>query len=264
VEEAANITQEPFGVFAHADPGLLWPGPESDTRAQHIDYSGETTDRYDLDGIEAAGFICAADGVPGDFYDFLVTGRGDLITFIGDAAGKGDLASPLMCSTKAALKKLFQGDVGLTPALESLNRLVLNDPETWGFVTLFLGRYNPEDRSLCYINCGHQPALWLTTSGVRRLGEGGTVLGALPEATYPASRVSLAPKDLLLLYTDGLTEARNHSGELFGHARLMELAGSLYGRPILEALEIIKSALFFFVEPGLPADDIAIMVLCAT
>lgn len=218
----------------------------------------------EVDGLQVAGFISSAEEVSGDFYDFVVTEEGDLISFMGDVSGKGIPASLLMASTRSALRILLEDKKELTSALETVNRFVLRDSTAGSFVTMFICMYQPAARGLSYVNCGHTPSLLISADGVSELAEGGTVLGAFDGVDYPLTTINLARGDLILIYTDGLTEARSLSGELFGYERLMEMAQELRGMGATDALEKIKERLFSFSRHTHQSDDITLLVLGAT
>jgi serine phosphatase RsbU (regulator of sigma subunit)/catechol 2,3-dioxygenase-like lactoylglutathione lyase family enzyme len=174
--------------------------------------------------LDYAGVCIQARVVGGDYYDFLSLGPDRLGLVIGDIAGKGIGAALLMASLQANLRSQCANALNnpLT-RLPLVNQLFYENTGDNAYATLFFGEYDAQSQRLQFVNCGHLPALLLRRSGsVELLHSTCTVLGLFKEWDCPLHEVPFLPGDLLLLYTDGLSEAANEAGEEFGEERLIE------------------------------------------
>lgn len=182
---------------------------------------------YTADGIEAFGLTRPANTVGGDFFDILPLSDGRVVVALGDVAGKGSPAALLMALLIAIMRTLV--DEGLEPD-ELVRRLnVQTERQTPGsrFITLFYACFDPRSGELTYVNAGHHPALLRRATGeFERLSEGGIALGMFEGSTYTPGRASLNPGDLLVLYSDGITEAENARGVPFDENGLTDAIGT--------------------------------------
>jgi sigma-B regulation protein RsbU (phosphoserine phosphatase) len=214
-----------------------------------------------LEGIEFAGWISPAEAVSGDFYDFMKTPEEELLIFMGDVVGKGIPASLLMATTRSALRILLSRERDLSVVLDTMNRFLAREQDNREFVTLFLARYSSQAKSLQFVNCGHPPPLLIRSKDSEELDTGGGPLGAYAEEKYPFAERSLLPGDILVLYTDGLTELRNPEGDFFGESRLETLCRSIRKKSAPDILENIKNTASSFTD-GIPqGDDISVVIL---
>ena len=175
---------------------------------------------YAATGIEAFGVTRPANTVGGDLYDVLRRPDGRIVFALGDVAGKGSPAALLMALVVAMLRALV--DEGLEPAelAARLNVQVSRHAPGIRFVTMVVGLYDPDSGGLVYVNAGQNPPLLRRASGTfERLTEGGMALGMFDQAVYTAGRLTLDPGDVLVLFSDGVTEAENMSGVAFDEAR---------------------------------------------
>lgn len=175
-------------------------------------------------GLEYIGFCRPALGVGGDYYDFVEIAGGGLGIAIGDVSGKGIPAALLMASLRASLRaQTISGSMDLAALMGRLNRLIYEASAANRYATFFYAQYEPATRRLSYVNAGHNAPMLFRASGVvARVEGGGPVIGLLPEAEYVASALVLAPGDLLLAYTDGISEAMNPQDEEWGEERMMD------------------------------------------
>jgi serine phosphatase RsbU (regulator of sigma subunit)/predicted enzyme related to lactoylglutathione lyase len=174
--------------------------------------------------LDYAGLCIQARRVGGDYYDFLGLGPDRLGLVIGDIAGKGIAAALLMANLQANLRSQCANALNDPLArLPLVNRLFYENTGDTAYATLFFGEYIAQSQRLQFVNCGHLPALLLRRSGaVELLHSTCTVLGLFKEWDCPVQEVAFLPGDVLLLYTDGLSEAVNEAGEEFGEERLIE------------------------------------------
>lgn len=178
-----------------------------------------------LKTLDYAGICIQALQVGGDYYDFLRLGQDRLGLVLGDISGKGIAAALLMANLQANLRTQFAAALDEPERfLRSVNRLFYENTADNAYATLFFGTYDDRSRSLRYANCGHLSALLLRSTGsLERLDSTCTVLGLFPDWECSFSECQLFPGDILVLYTDGVTEAFNGAAEEFGEDRLVEL-----------------------------------------
>jgi phosphoserine phosphatase RsbU/P len=172
-------------------------------------------------GVQAFGRTRPANTVGGDFYDILPLADGRLVVALGDVAGKGSPAALLMALLLAILRTLIDEDLEPADLMARLNVQVTRHAPGTRFITLFLALYDPATGALQFVNAGHLPPLLRREAGdVERLHEGGVALGLFEHSQYRAGTTRLDPGDLLVLYSDGITEAEDPSGQPFEEAGL--------------------------------------------
>lgn len=174
--------------------------------------------------LDYAGVCIQAREVGGDYYDLLRLGSNQVGLVVADIAGKGIAAALLMANLQASLRS--QCAVALDEpgrVLRSANELFYENTSNSAYATLFFGEYDDELRRFRYANCGHLPALLLRNDkSLERLDSTGTVLGLFEDWDCSLQECRINPGDLLVLYTDGITESFNAAEEEFGEARLIE------------------------------------------
>lgn len=211
--------------------------------------------------LEYAAECIQARAVGGDCYDFLDLGPRELGLVLGDVSGKSISAALLMANLQASLRS--RSALALrepSRLLRSVNDLLLETTEPQHYVTLFFATYDDASRKLRYVNCGHNPPLLLRREeSVERLSATATILGMFADWTCQVEAVELAPGDTLVLYTDGVVEARSAEGEEFGEARLLQATRPHGGEPVGTILERIVRAVREF-SPGEQADDLTLVV----
>jgi sigma-B regulation protein RsbU (phosphoserine phosphatase) len=181
-----------------------------------------------------AGRCVQARAVGGDYYDFLDLGSGRVGLALADVSGKGFPAALLAASLQASLRsRLHQDMMDLPRLLRSVNQLLYRSSEANRYATLFLGVYEDATRRLSYANCGHNPPILLRADGtVDRLSPTGPALGLFEDWECEASEAILCHGDLLVVFSDGVTEAWNAAGEEFGEARLIEVLWESRHQPV--------------------------------
>jgi serine phosphatase RsbU (regulator of sigma subunit) len=212
-------------------------------------------------GLDIAGKTVACRTVGGDYYDFLKFPDGRVGMLVGDVAGKGMPASLLMSSLQARVQVLFEDGGDLANKIGRLNKTTCQNCPENRFITFFMAVADPLGGELVYVNAGHNPPLLVRASGsFETLEGGGMILGILPKAGYQERRAALATGDVLVLFSDGVTEAPDPRGEEFGEQRLADLVRSLRDRPASEIVEQIHKAVVAFSEGAPAADDITVVV----
>lgn len=216
-----------------------------------------------VEGLDYEGTCRMAREVGGDYFDFLDLGTGRLGLALGDISGKGVSAALLMASVQAFLRSRARQLAGEPSHLvKQINDALVESTDPSKFATFFYGVYDSASRMLTYVNAGHNPPLLLRagTTVVSRLRPTGMALGFDLGATYSEGHERLGPGDVLLAFTDGLTDALNEAEEEFGEARL---AGLLVGNRHVGAadlLRLITAELEAFCGRAAQHDDVTIVV----
>jgi sigma-B regulation protein RsbU (phosphoserine phosphatase) len=176
-------------------------------------------------GLEIASSWRPANGVGGDCFDAMPFGTGAVGLSIADVAGKGVPAALLMSNLQAAVRAFAQDAASPATVCASVNRLLCRNMASGRFVTFCYARIDVAGRKVAYANAGHNPPMLVHAGGaIDFLSPGGTVLGVFPESAYELGDFPLAPGDRLVLYTDGITEARDGAGEELGEQGLSDIA----------------------------------------
>jgi sigma-B regulation protein RsbU (phosphoserine phosphatase) len=199
-----------------------------------------------IPGVELVGVCRPAREVGGDYYDFFTLPQDVLAIAIGDVSGKGVPASLLMASLQASLRgQTLAGAANIDRLMSNVNSLVYAASSVNRYATFFYAQYQPDRRLLTYVNAGHNPPILLHRNlDVTRLEAGGPPVGLLPEASYAGASVEVEPGDLLLLFTDGISEAMNAADEEWDEERMLcALKNSFAAKPAS-----IASALFLAAD----------------
>jgi serine phosphatase RsbU (regulator of sigma subunit) len=212
-------------------------------------------------GLDIFGKTTACRTVGGDYFDYLEFPDGRVGLLVGDVAGKGMPASLLMSSLQARVQVLFEDPDDLARKIGRLNKNLCGNCPDNRFITFFMTILDPATGELVFTNAGHNPPLLVRADGTcDKLAGGGVILGILPMAQYKESRAQMGPGDILVLFSDGVTEAPNPTDEDFGDDRLAELVASMRDRPAKEIVEAIEKAVTDFTQGAPAADDITVVV----
>jgi serine phosphatase RsbU (regulator of sigma subunit) len=213
-------------------------------------------------GLELAGMMHPARGVGGDYFDYFPLDAHTTQIVIADVAGKGVPAALLMSATAATMRLEANHERNMLRQVERLNTGIHSVSDSDRFVTLLLAEIDAQKRTLRYVNCGHNPALLFraSTGTVMRLNSSCPPIGLAPEEICELASENLMAGDLLVFYTDGVTEAENRFGEEFGLARLSEVvkrSSSLSAEELMT--DIYNSAADFCGDAF--NDDVTILVV---
>lgn len=173
-------------------------------------------------GLDIAAVYVPSLELSGDFYDFIELPAGNLGLSICDVMGKGIPASLLMASIRANLRAHVSHIYDLSEVLRRVNRSLCDDTVVSEFATLFYGVINTRNMEFTYANAGHEPPMLVRNGQVRHLSTGGTVLGIERDLRYSHEVVDLEPRDVVVLFTDGLIDAMNFRDECFGRERVQQ------------------------------------------
>ncbi len=197
-----------------------------------------------LETLDYAGICEEASAIGGDYYDFLDIGQGRVGLLLADVSGKGISAALLMASLQASLRsQRALAPADLPAFFRTVNRLFCEAVAAGFYATLFFADYSDAKRSLRYVNCGHYPAFLLHADGWDELlGATATVLGFSEKWDCVVGHAEMSPGDILVMYSDGVTEARNPSGEFFGEERLLGVVRANARRPAAEILRAIAAS----------------------
>jgi len=214
-----------------------------------------------LETLEYAGSCEPAWSVGGDYYDFLDMGRGRVGFVLADVSGKGVSAALLMANLQASVRSQYVTALeNLEKLLRTVNKLFYESVTPGFFATMFFADYFDATRKLRYVNCGHCPAFLVRADGIcEKLGPTATVLGIFENWNCTVGEATMSSGDILVAYSDGVTEAQSGSDELFGDARLLAAVEANRNLPAAGLLEAIVGAAHDFGGKEL-RDDLTLLV----
>lgn len=218
-----------------------------------------------FDGLDFYGACRPALGVGGDYYDFLELADGKFGIAIGDISGKGVGASLMMASLQASLRGQTPhfGD-DLAALMSQINSLVYEASTTNRYATFFYAQYDPKTRALAYVNGGHNPPFLLRANGeVETLEIGGPVVGMLPPmiVEYAQGEVTLASGDMLVGFTDGISEAMNPAEEEWGEHAMLEHLKQIRSHSARDILDLTVESADTFANGAKQHDDMTMIVV---
>lgn len=217
-------------------------------------------------GWEMVGLSSPCRQIGGDYYDIFQRKQDNrIIIALGDVAGKGAAAAILMSSLHAAVRAQSRVGLPVGEVMSEINHYIYENTPADRFLTLFYAELEPASGVIEYANAGHQPALVSRGSGeALRLAAGGLPIGIFADVSYRTDAVTLGRGDVLLLYSDGFSEAANAIGEEFGESRLMGVARHGLSCSAAGLCERIQEALSSFVGPRPLVDDRALVIVKRT
>jgi serine phosphatase RsbU (regulator of sigma subunit) len=215
-----------------------------------------------VENFDLSGMNTPSEMVGGDYFDYIRLTDKDLGLVISDVAGKGVPAAFIMASLRASLRIEAISHYAISTILYRVNNFLYESVEPERFVTAFYGVLDGRARRLTYSNAGHNPPLLLRRDGGRELlADGGLILGAFPGAVYRENIVTFYPGDLLVLYTDGVSEAENVHGEQFGLDRIEATAREAAAQGAQAVTNRLVKAVQRHVDHDKLQDDLTLMVI---
>ena len=218
-----------------------------------------------IEGLDYAGHCRPALTIGGDYFDYIETPSGEIGFALGDIAGKGVPAALLMASLQASLRGLTAGGItDLRELMAKLNALVYDATPKNRFATFVYALYNAQTRQMRLCSAGHNASLLLPANGqMEWIRPPGIALGLTRKTAYEQVEFTLAPGDRLILYTDGITEARDATGDDYGEARLAELATGFGDLPSAYSLTALIADVDRFAGDTPQHDDLTALILRA-
>ena len=217
-----------------------------------------------LEGLEIAGGSFPAEATGGDYFDFVPLMGHCQGVLVGDVTGHGVGPALLMAETRAYLRILARNNADAGAILTKANRVLAEDLGYERYVTLFLARLNPVDRTFAYVNAGHVPGYIFGESGevISSLKRTGRPLGLRPGTVYQEStEIELSPGQMILLVTDGFEEAVNARDELMGVEHVLEVTGQNRHKPAADIVQALYQAARDFTGALAPIDDLTAIVI---
>jgi serine phosphatase RsbU (regulator of sigma subunit) len=203
--------------------------------------------------------------VGGDYYDFLSLGRNTLLVVIADVEGKGISSAMVMSNLQATLRALVLHLHSLNDIAESLNKMILHDTRGEKYMTMFMGLIDTRRKAIHYINCGHVPPIIVRPgSQPIQLTEGGMVIGLFENVEFDRGHVKFQAGDILLLCTDGITEAMDVENEEFGSERLIASVSQVPERKAKDIVLKVCDDVTVFSKGGTHMDDKVMLVIKVT
>jgi len=218
-----------------------------------------------LAGYDIAGISIPAQVVGGDYFDFIPVDERRMAVCLGDVSGKGLPAALLMANLQATIR----GQTLLKPppkdCLNRSNQLLYQSTDRQKFATLFYGILDTENHQLCYSNAGHnRPFLFTQNNEPKSLEKAGIVLSFLENFDFDEGNISLNPNDLLLIYSDGISEAMNHKHEEFGEERLALLVNEHKNKTAQDVIDVVIDRVKKHAKDRPQMDDMTLVVIKRT
>ncbi len=200
--------------------------------------------------------------VGGDYYDLIRLDENNVCIAIADVSGKGVPAALLMANLQAFLKTIVRHGMALDEATALINDLVSENTSDGKFITFFWGILDDDGKKLTYVNAGHNPPLLIRKNKIIKLTWGGIILGVMKTVTpYEYQEIDLEKDDVIIMFTDGVSEAMNKEGEEFSDERLEEIARKTTHLSSADILNEIRQEVLGFASGTVQSDDITIMVI---
>lgn len=214
------------------------------------------------DKVELAATNLSSKQVGGDYYDLIPLDEKSFCIAIADVSGKGVPAALLMANLQAFLKIICKHGMDLTEATAIINDLITENTMDGKFITFFWGIVDTAANTFNYVNAGHNPPLLIRNGRISKLEKGGIILGVMKNAIpYESELINLKKDDVIVFFTDGITEAKDKNDNEFTEAKLEEISLKLAPGTALEIVSAIQSEVQNFAFGTLQSDDITLVVL---
>ncbi|HLB00540.1 MAG TPA: GAF domain-containing SpoIIE family protein phosphatase [Bacteroidota bacterium] len=218
-----------------------------------------------IPGYDIAGKSIPAQEIGGDYFDFIRVDDHRMAVTLGDVTGKGLPAALLMSNVQATLRGQTMVSNSPRECIVRSNRLLYQSTGPEKFVTLFYGILDTTEHSIFFCNAGHDnPYVISKTGGIRRLKTGGTVLSVMEIFPYEEEKIGITEDEVIVIYSDGITEAMNAADELYGEERLVEVLQKIKDRSAIEIIDGIIAAARAHAGKHPQSDDMTIVVVKRT
>ncbi len=216
----------------------------------------------DAPGLEIAAASRFCLEVAGDYFDVIPLDDRQTVLAVGDVSGKGAGAALLMANLQASLRTAVGMGSALTDVVARVNDLIYRNTPPEQYITFFVGVYDAHTCALTYVNAGHNPPILVRSNGdTQRLDAGGVILGFLPGMHYEQDTVELAPGDMLVMYTDGVSEAMNANEEEFGEDRIFQSVCHRRQEPVAQILASLEASVVSYRGDDPFEDDFTLLIL---
>ncbi|MEA3265605.1 MAG: SpoIIE family protein phosphatase [Candidatus Fermentibacteria bacterium] len=214
----------------------------------------------DVPGIEMSALIRFCLDVAGDYYDIIPLEDGRIVLSIGDVSGKGVGAALLMANLQASLRTAQGMGATLAESAARINKLVFENTPSDMFITFFMICIDPVKKRMRYVNAGHNPPFLIENDGHESiLSKGGLLFGVVEDAQYEEGETFLRSGDMILMYTDGVSEAMDSNDEEFGEKQIARIAARNRELPLDELLVLLEKEVSIFHGSGSYADDFTLL-----
>jgi sigma-B regulation protein RsbU (phosphoserine phosphatase) len=215
----------------------------------------------DLDNVDIKAKIVPCTQLSGDLYDFIDLGDHCMGLAIADVSGKGAPGAILMATTRVIVRTQAEGELTAEQIMSNVNKALCEDTRPTEFVTMFYGVLDTDAATFMYSNAGHNPPILFQNGETTFLEAGGVPLGILDNAKYAGNKIQLASGDVLLFYTDGVTEAVNDEKEIFGVGKLIRIVQKNLALDAQGIIDVIYGEVMDFASGGIQNDDLTLIVL---
>lgn len=232
--------------------------------AKHIQHDLLPDKAPDIEGIDLHGLCVPTNQIGGDYYDYLHRDRERIDLVIADVSGHSIGAALLIAETRAFIRAKAESLQGPAQIVRAVNSFILTDLDRAEmFITLFYASYDAINQTLRYASAGHNnPMIWQAETGrCVHLDVNGLILGVKEDVVYDEKEIEMSSGDLLILFTDGLTEAENYSGDFFGEERLEELLQEYHRLPTEQIIDRIMEQARLFTGTRSFRDDVTIVLM---
>lgn len=258
---AQAIDREQLRQIGRDDAAARWKLESEVAVAQEIQTSLIPNSRPNIPQLDVAAYWKAALQVSGDFYDFLSLPDDQWGIIIADVAGKGVPAALFMALSRTILRSVAFSHQSPSATLWRANEIILNDTDSEMFVTVFYALWNPTNSTLHWANGGHPPPILIRDGAITMLPGNGIALGVVYDIPYQSQALFLKPGDVVVFYTDGVTEATNAAHELFGTDRLHETLRTVKDDTPQAIVDTIVTAVDRHAAGTAQADDVTMVVM---
>ena len=216
----------------------------------------------EFSNFDIAVFNLTSQQVGGDYYDIIPLNENSFCIAIGDVSGKGVPAALLMANLQAFLKTICRQEMEIVEATALINDLVTENTSDGKFITFFWALFENEIKKIHYVNAGHNPPLLIRNGKIQKLEKGGMIFGVMKTfSPYLSEEIILKKDDIIILFTDGITEAKNVNDDEYGDESLESLAVNLKGLSAQEIVIKIKDEVQKFAQGAMQSDDMTIVIL---
>ncbi|MBX7152071.1 SpoIIE family protein phosphatase [bacterium] len=214
-----------------------------------------------ITGFEIAGFNVPSKQVGGDYYDVVHLPNGNVALIIADVSGKSVPGALLVSTLQASLRAYLESDFELTKLAGKLNRVILGNSTVDKYITFFIGILDPKSRKFTSVNAGHNPPLLSRKGTIAKLKNGGIPLGMVEFDQYVSEENVLQPDDMVVMFTDGVTEAADRNDEFYDDERLEQCVVKHQNASAFQLKDLIHDDLKKFVGNAEQSDDITMLLL---